>query len=112
MIKAQKSWVKHRDTYKFQKGDMVWLEGHNLRVNQPTIKLAAKRHGPFKVIQVMSPVNYCLELPIQRRIHPVFHIDLVTTCDDERFFFLSFYLLFITCTFTVGHMTDDLPFHT
>ena len=30
MIKAQKSWVKHHDTPKFQKGDMVWLEGRNL----------------------------------------------------------------------------------
>ena len=26
----------------------------------------------------MSPVNYCLELPTQWSIHPVFHIDLLT----------------------------------
>ena len=26
----------------------------------------------------MSPVNYCLELPTQWTIHPVFHIDLLT----------------------------------
>ena len=32
----------------------------------------------------------------------------VTTYDDVQFFF-HFYLLFIMCTFTVGHMTDDLP---
>jgi hypothetical protein len=78
MIKAQKSWVKHKDTPKFQSGDLVWLEGKNLRTVQPTAKLAPKRHGLFKVTQVMSAVNYCLELPTQWSIHPVFHIDLLT----------------------------------
>jgi hypothetical protein len=78
MIKAQQSWVKHRDTPKYKEGDQVWLEGKNLRINQPTAKLAPRRHGPFKVIQVMSPVNYRLELPMQWSIHPVFHIDLLT----------------------------------
>ena len=78
MIKAQESWVKHRDTPKYKEGDLVWLEGRNLRLSQPTPKLAPRRHGPFKVVQVMSPVNYRLELPTQWSIHPVFHIDLLT----------------------------------
>jgi hypothetical protein len=78
MIKAQQSWVKHRDTPKYKEGDQVWLEGKNLRINQPTTKLAPRRHGPFKIIQVMSAVNYHLELPTQWSIHPVFHIDLLT----------------------------------
>jgi hypothetical protein len=78
MIKAQQSWVKHCDTPKYKEGDLVWLEGKNLRVNQPTAKLAPRRHGPFKITQVMSAVNYRLELPTQWSIHPVFHIDLLT----------------------------------
>jgi hypothetical protein len=78
MIKAQQSWVKHCDTPKYKEGDLVWLEGKNLRINQPTAKLAPRRHGPFKIIQVMSAVNYRLELPTQWSIHPVFHIDLLT----------------------------------
>jgi hypothetical protein len=78
MIKAQQSWVKHCDTPKYKEGDLVWLEGKNLCVNQPTAKLAPRRHGPFKVTQVMSAVNYRLELPTQWSIHPVFHIDLLT----------------------------------
>jgi hypothetical protein len=60
MIKAQQSWVKHRDTPKYKEGDQVWLEGKNLRINQPTAKLAPRRHGPFKVIKVLSPVSYQL----------------------------------------------------
>jgi hypothetical protein len=78
MMKAQQSWVKHRDTPKYKEGDLVWLEGKNLHINQPTAKLAPRQHGPFKVIQVMSAVNYRLELPTQWSIHPVFHIDLLT----------------------------------
>jgi hypothetical protein len=71
------SWVKHHDTPKYKEGDQVWLEGKNLHINQPTTKLAPRRHGPFKVAQVMSPVNYCLELLTQWSIHPVFHINLL-----------------------------------
>src|SRR5258708_7603869 len=78
MVNAQKGWIKHRDTPKYQTGDLVWLEGRHLWTNQPMAKLAPKRHGPFWIIQVMSPVNYCLELPMQWSIHPVFHIDLLT----------------------------------
>ena len=55
----------------------MWLDGCNLCIDQPTIKLVAKCHGPFRVTQVMSPVNYRLELPTQWQIHPVFHIDLL-----------------------------------
>jgi hypothetical protein len=78
MIKAQQSWVKHRDTPKYKEGDQVWLEGKNLRISQPTAKFAPRRHGPFKVIKVLSPVSYQLALPMQWSIHPVFHIDLLT----------------------------------
>ena len=78
MIKAQQSWVKHKDMPKYKEGDMVWLEGHHLRTNQLAIKLMPKQHGPFPIIQVMSPVNYRLKLPMQWSIHDVFHIDLLT----------------------------------
>jgi hypothetical protein len=78
MIKAQQSWVKHCDTPKYKEGDQVWLEGKNLCINQPTAKLAPRRHGPFKVIKVLSPVSYQLALPTQWSIHPVFHINLLT----------------------------------
>ena len=44
----------------------------------PTAKLAPRRHGPFPISQVMSPVTYRLELPKQWSIHPVFHTDLLT----------------------------------
>ncbi len=84
MIKAQQSWVKHKDTPKYQNRDLVWLEGCHLHTNQPTAKLAPKRHGPFLIIQVMSPVNYQLKLPTQWSIHDVFHIDLLTPYQETE----------------------------
>ena len=78
MTRAQMMWVKHRNTPKYHKGDLVWLEGHNLRTSQPATKLAARRHSPFPVEQVLSPVTYKLSLPLTWSIHPVFHIDLLT----------------------------------
>ncbi len=78
MIKVQNLWIKHKDMPRYQIGDLVWLEGCHLQTNQPTAKLAPRRHGPFKVTQVMSAVNYHLELPTQWSIHPVFHTNLLT----------------------------------
>jgi hypothetical protein len=78
MTRAQNLWIKHKTTPKYKEGDQVWLEGRNLRIDQPAVKLAPRRHGPFRVAQVMSPVSYRLVLPPQWKIHPVFHIDLLS----------------------------------
>jgi hypothetical protein len=57
---------------------MVWLKAKNLSLPYRTIKLAPRRHGPFKITKVISPVAYQLELPHQWSIHPVFHTSLLT----------------------------------
>src|ERR1700744_5852901 len=77
MTNAQKLWVKHCDTPQYNIGDQVWLEGKNLQTQYPTRKFRVRRYGPLKVIQVMSPVNYRLELPTQWSIHDGFHTDLL-----------------------------------
>ena len=83
---AQERWAKvKKEGRKFQKGELVWLEGRNLRTDQPTSKLAAKRYGPFPVVQVLSPVTYQLTLPAQWMIHPVFHVDLLTPYREMAF---------------------------
>jgi hypothetical protein len=62
----------------FEEGDQVWLEGRNLKTHHPTTKLAPRRYGPFKIAAKLSPVNYRLTLPPSMKIHPVFHVDLLT----------------------------------
>ena len=79
IIKAQKRWAQSKNPPRtYQDGNLVWLEGHNLHLDQPAAKLSPKRHGPFKVMRVLSPITYQLELPPQWKIHDVFHIDLLT----------------------------------
>ena len=86
MKAAQERWAKaKKEGRKFQKGDLMWLEGHNLKMDQPTSKLATKRYGPFPVVQVLLPVTYQLTLPEQWKIHPVFHVDLLTPYKETAF---------------------------
>jgi hypothetical protein len=42
------------------------------------VKLAPKRYGPFRVVDIISPVVYRLELPTHWKIHNVFHSSLLT----------------------------------
>src|SRR4030088_994207 len=62
-------------TYKpFEKGDRVWLEGRNLGLPHNK-KITMKREGPFKITEVLPPVNYRLKVPW--KIHDVFHASLL-----------------------------------
>jgi hypothetical protein len=60
------------------KGQKVWLNARNLMLPYGSIKLAPRRHGPFIIEEVQSPVVYRLRLPPQWNIHPVFHASLLT----------------------------------
>jgi len=67
-----------KSTYKpFQKDQLVWLEAKNLRLGYNK-KISTKREGPFKIIEVMGPVTYRLQLPPAWKIHDVFHASLLT----------------------------------
>ena len=78
--KAQLGWIKDKEKkqHVYQKGDQVWLDGHNIKTYHPMTKLAPKRHGPFPIERVLSPIDYQLTLPEQWKIHGVFHVDLLT----------------------------------
>jgi hypothetical protein len=80
----QQHWAnQRRRDFTFQVGDQVWLSTENLRramVGAP--KLLPRFEGPYRVIQVVSPTAYKLELPASRRIHPVFHIHLLQPYHD------------------------------
>jgi hypothetical protein len=83
---AQKRWAHSKYLGRtFKIGDKVWLEGRNLRTEQPTAKLAPKRHGPFPIKKVLSPITYQLTLPSTWKIHDVFHVDLLTPYIETDF---------------------------
>ena len=65
-------------TTTFEVGDKVWLEARNLRRNVIDPKFAPKREGPFKIKKVLSTLSYQLDLPKSWKIHPTFHISLLS----------------------------------
>ena len=86
MRRVQEWWAQaKREGRQFQQGDLVWLEGHNLKTDRPSVKLATKRYRLFSVAQELSPVTYQLTLPEQWKIHPVFHVDLLTPYKETVF---------------------------
>ena len=87
MHKAQLGWIKDKEKkqHMFRKGDLVWLDGRNIKTYQPTEKLAPKRHGPFPIQQVLLTIDYQLTLPDQWKIHNVFHVDLLTPYRETEF---------------------------
>ena len=62
----------------FWMGDKVWLESKNLKLWYESRKLVLKCEEPFKIQEVLGPLTYCLELPKQWKIHPVFHATLLS----------------------------------
>lgn len=68
----------HRRDLTFNLGDQVWLSTENLKLPGPARKFQARRLGPYKIIEVRSPVNYVLALPADMRIHNVFHVSQLT----------------------------------
>src|SRR6201996_7023591 len=69
---------------------MVWLSTQNLKLPADTTRKLSTNTGPFKILEVIGPVNYKLDIPeewIKKRVHPVFHINLlkrhVPTIDSE-----------------------------
>jgi hypothetical protein len=74
--KEMKSRGPKKPSHIFYKDNQVLLEATNLQTTHPKAKLALQRYGPFKVIWA-TPTNCKLELPLQMRIHPIFHNSLL-----------------------------------
>ena len=77
-MKRAQELLGHTSPHKpYQKGQKVWLEGTNLHTTHPTVKLRPKHYGPFKIIEILGPTTYCLELLAQWKIHNAFHGSLL-----------------------------------
>ena len=75
---AINKWAGQTPDFSFKLGDKVWLEAKNLTLPYVSAKLAPRRHGPFRVTKLISPVAYQLDLPPSWTIHNVFHAGLLT----------------------------------
>jgi hypothetical protein len=74
LTNAQTSMKKYYDRKRIQKdgeavyadfkpGEKVWLDGTHYKTLRPSKKLAAKRLGPFKVLERYGKSAYRLQLP-------------------------------------------------
>ena len=69
---------RHRSDRHYQVGDLVLLKlqpyAQSSVVNRPFPKLAFKYFGPYRVLDRVGAAAYRLELPVDSRVHNVFHV--------------------------------------
>ena len=63
----------------FHAGDLVMLNGKNVRTRRAAKKLDAKLFVPFKVVKLVDRSGTAVELELPKRwyVHDVFHISLL-----------------------------------
>jgi len=69
---------RRKEIAPFKKGELVLLNGKNIRAKHRCKKLEDKMLGPFEILSVGSNNRYCkLKLPEHWKLYPVFNIDLL-----------------------------------
>ena len=72
----------HRTDREFAIGDLVYVKLHPYKQHSlkssSCQKLAPRYFGPFPVVERIGKVAYKLQLPDHARIHPIFHVSLLT----------------------------------
>jgi hypothetical protein len=73
---------KRKEAPRFAPGESVWLDLRNISTGHPSKKLDAHHTEPFKVVKgiprdTSTPSAYCLHLPLNWKVHPIFHVSLL-----------------------------------
>ena len=69
-VAMKKSYnVGKHPSHEYSKGDLVWLDTRNLKMDQPSKKLDNKCAGPFMIEEKVGPARYHLKLPQAWCIH-------------------------------------------
>jgi hypothetical protein len=53
---------------------MVWLTAKDIKIYQETPKLGPQQLSPYKVLEQIEDLNYCLKLPFYLNLNPIFHV--------------------------------------
>src|ERR1700731_3880767 len=69
----------------YEKGQLVWLDTRNLKMDRPNKKLDNKCARPFVIVEKIGPAGYKLNLPQAWHIHNVFNELLLTPYNAPEF---------------------------
>ena len=79
---------KKRRDVEYAVGDMVYLKIQPYRLKSLATrvnkKLSPRYYGPFEVVEKVGKVAYKLLLPLDSRVHPIFHVSLLKKCIAEN----------------------------
>src|ERR1700719_1361615 len=85
-VAMKKSYnVGKHPSHEYSKGDLVWLDTRNLKMDWPSKKLDNKHAGPFMIEEKVGPARYHLKLPWAWCIHQVFNELLLTPFHPPSF---------------------------
>ena len=69
----------------YQAGDWVYVSTRGLRIlSQDCRKLMDRRIGPFTVVKKIGNRSYKLNLPAKHKLHPVFHVDVLSRAVSDE----------------------------
>jgi hypothetical protein len=83
-LRLFKEWMKEqfernkRSAHVFNVGDMVWLTAKDIKIHQKTPKLGLRQLGPYKVLERIGDLDYCLELSSYLNLNPVSHVSCLS----------------------------------
>ncbi|KAB5587826.1 Retrotransposable element Tf2 [Ceratobasidium theobromae] len=78
--------AEEEEVQEFMEGEKVLLLATNVKGDRESKKLDDKRLGPFLVKKRISSHAYELELPGSMKIHPVFHVGLLSRWKEDSTF--------------------------
>jgi len=73
----RRSHPAHNEAPAYQIGNLVMLNGCNIKTRRPTKKLDHRNYGPFQIEKIVSPLAVHLTLTRRWKINNVFHVSLL-----------------------------------
>jgi hypothetical protein len=77
--------ARRQEAPQWEIGKRVWLNTKNIQMRRPMKKLDHKNIGPFTIVKKVGSHAYRLKLPAEWKIHPVFHVSLLSDAVDDPF---------------------------
>ncbi|KAH0607596.1 uncharacterized protein H6S33_002630 [Morchella sextelata] len=82
-IREESANIRRTPAPHYRVGDKVFLSTRYILTKRPSKKLDWKRIGPYAIKRIVNPYAYELELPHSMKVHPVFHVSLLSSAAND-----------------------------